>query len=348
MNLALSGRYWALCFIVAVVGLATLEVAFRSDVIWRLPLGVTMTAANDINSKGVWQSFQPPSKADRRVLLVGASTALASMQLPNDGTSRLISERAASPIEFRILCSGGATFAEYLAFVENALAHDYKPDLVVAYAAPSMLTQQAADKAKQEARFVPLISEAWLDAREQRERSDWSERAYYWALRHSTVVRHRYYINNWIRRRFSRVLRRDFRWAMPVNETRYRNAFDGALEEDTDRIADVKSIPTRFQPELRVDTGLTTLLDFLQRKHIPVLILEAPRSPVVRSTFASIKDAHATMMKQSAREYGATYFDPNEDVSLAATDFADLYHMSWPGRDRWLDIVLPTIIKMIS
>jgi hypothetical protein len=344
----LSLRYWALSLIVGLALLAGLELFFRREALWRQPLGLALTVTTDINTRAVWLSYQPPGPADRRVLLVGASTALASMQLLEDGTSRMFTDAAGSgTVEFRSLCVGGASFADYLTLTENAIAHGYTPDLIIMYIGPSMFTDEGVRKAQGITRFIPLVSSDWLEALEQQRGGGIRQKLYHWALRHSAVFRHRYYVNTWIHRRLAYVLRREFNPMIRLDETRYRHARRGPLEADRERYESVSTIPDRFQGDAASSTGMLTLLNFLQERQIRGVLLEAPRSPPARGLYEPINAAYTRIIEQAVRQYGIAYVDPNERLYLDADDFADMYHVSWKGRTRWLQAVVPVLAPLI-
>lgn len=347
--LQISLRHWGLSVIVSLAALGGLEVLFRSEILWRGPLGLVITLPTDISTRGVWLSYKEPMAADRHVLLVGASTAEASMELPDEGTSQMFSQLSGQGrVQFKSLCTGGATFAEYLAFVDNALAHGYTPDLVIVYTAPGMFTPEEAVKARQPTRDMPIVSPAWLQAMQERDGRSPGQSVYHWALTHLAIMRHRYYVNTWLRTRFERALRRDFRLIQPYNDSRYRDARRQPLDQDPDRFQKVSTVPERFRPESAAETGFIALLQFLQRRAMRVVLVEAPRSPPSRKLLAPVQAQYEALVNQLAQEYETSYFDPNELVYLEVKDFADLYHVSWAGRVRWLETVVPRLASLIA
>lgn len=348
-HLRISLKHWCLAGVVCIAVLAASEMLFRTEAIWRGPLGAVLMAPTDVNTRAVWLSYQPPSSADRHVMLLGASTALASMELPNQGTSRMFTEKGSQGIvEFRCLCIGGANYAEYLTVAENALEHGYRPDLVIVFTGPGMLTDEDALKARRHTRFLPLVSTAWLNALERLEPNGVRQKLHHWVLSNSAVVRHRYYVNNWMRRRFGRALRRQDGLVLKYDETRYRNARSGPLEADVERFERVSSIPRLFRPDATSEAGLVPLLAFFQDKNIRTILVEAPRSPPVRQLYEPIKASYASLMNRFAQQYGTSYVDPNEQLYLEVDEFADLYHVSWKGRTRWLEALVPTLAKLIA
>jgi hypothetical protein len=348
-KLELSLPYWCLAVGFGLVFLAGLERLFRADFIWRRPLGVVLQATTDLNSEAVWASFQPPSAADRQVLLLGASTAQASMDLPNQGTARLFAEVFhQSRVEYRSLCPAGATFAEYLALVENALDHGSDPDLLIIYTWPGMLTAEATARAQAHAEFLPLVSRRWLGALEAQEYGGFRQHVQYWLLTHSALVRHRYYVNGWLRRRFARLIRRDFALEVTYSETRYRTAREEPLENDSRRFERVSTLPQRYRDGAAFQSGLVTLLAFLQEKNLRAVLVEAPRSPPARRILQPLDARYTRLIGGFAKRYGVAYVDLNPRVNLTSDDFADLIHVSWQGRERWLAALLPVLAELMS
>lgn len=342
-------RYWGLSVVTCVLSLAGLEAMFRSEALWRLPQGLALAAPNDMEIRSTWWSYQPPADADRHIVLLGASTACASMELPSDGTSALLSQRTGGRrVAFRPLCSGRASFADYLVYLENALDHGPQPDLVVAYTWPGMFTPDSVQKATAHATTVPLVSDRWLDALAEQGRFREALGSGGWWLRHSAVVRHRYYVNSWVRQRLTRALQGEFDVHLAFDENRYRRPRARPLETDTDRYTRAEALKTQFLPSAAADSGLVTLLALLAERRIPALLVEAPRSPPVRTLLAPLADEYRALVADLAGRHGARYLDPNDLVDLGPQFFADLYHVSWDGRVRWLEHVVPALLAHLG
>lgn len=347
-QLQIGLKYWALSFVVCVIVLAGLEAVFRSELIWRLPQGVALAATNDMEIRSTWWSYQPPAAADRHVVLLGASTACASMELPGGETATRLSARAGGRVvAFRPLCAGRASFADYLVYLENAVEHGLEPDLVIAYTWPGMFTADSIDKALAHAATVPLVSDRWLDALEARGQFESGPLTTGWWLRRTAIARHRYYVNSWVRQRVARLFEGRFDWRLTFDENRYRRARARPLETDSDRYGRTEALPHEFLPGAAGDSGLVTLLSALRDYQIPTLLLEAPRSPPVRRLLQPIASDYRRLVGELAAEHGVTYLDPNDAVELGPELFADLYHVSWDGRERWLAHVLPLVAERL-
>jgi len=334
--------YWLLTTAVVVATFVALEAVLRADLVWRLPLGIVKAVDADRHLEAAWEVHQPPAPTPS-VLVLGASNIRVATELPRDGLARVLRAVTRQPVSVLSLCLGRASLDEYVILLEAAFEHGHRPDVVVVGVWPGQVNG-ARDYDPLLAERMPLSS-SWLLADAEPVRDPDSLWVRY-GPRLLAVDRFQFAVNAWIRRRFHDLLHQRFRWVVGGQDAANEQEYIPLLE-DTRRLDMIGRIGEELMSDEVDLSRLRLVLQLARTAGGRVIVLEAPWSPPVRREFALFAGRYRTRMAALAREEGAVYLDPNEWLTLEEDKFADLFHVTPQGQQRYAAAIIPRLAAQL-
>jgi len=330
--------YWLLTAAVVVATFAALEAVLRAGVVWRLPLGIVKAVGADRHLEAAWEIHQPP-KLTPSVLVVGSSNIRVATELPRDGLARVLRAVTRQPVSVLSLCLSRASLDEYVILLEAAFERGHRPEVVVVGVWPGQVSG-FRDYDPLSAERMPLSS-SWLlsDVEPVRDPDTLWER---YGPRLLAVERFQFAVNAWMRNRFHDLLHQRFQWDVGGQDAANDQELVPLLE-DTRRLDMIGVIGEELTSDKAELSRMRLVLQLARSTGSRVIVLEAPWSPPVRQAFALVAGRYRTLMATLAREEGAVYVDPNEWLTLEEDKFADLFHVTPQGQQRYAAAIIPRL-----
>ena len=324
---------WMAATAIAILCFAGIEALLRTERLWHLPLGYLLRNPGDSYTRAVWLSYNPPDRQDETILVLGASTAAAVMQLPDNESESTIQSALGQPdLQLLTLTLSQGCYAEHLTILQNALAHGHRPKTIIVFAWPGCLTERPETDTLA-ARRMPLVS-SWLaemgiDSPRLRVKSA--------ILQVSAVMRYQFMINAWLRSRWEGVLGGRPPWEPIVFSSGQRETtWEKPWEEDRDRYQRLRLLPKRLHTTGRSMQVLDRLLRIARDHAQSVLVVESPWSPPIVDVLRDGGVPYTATMQAAAVRAGVVYTDPNSELRLERESFNDLYHVNHAGARRYL------------
>lgn len=334
-----SAGWMAVC-VLALAVLGVFELMLRSGVLWQVPLPYLLPYENDRHVLVSWEVHQPKTPGVLDVVALGSSVAAAVTELPGgEATQTLRRLRGRDDVRLLVMAVPRGCFQEMTVILENLIARGRTPAEAVIFTWPGCFIS-SKDAELQRAQLMPLRT-AWLAP----DGESLSDEAAYWLAQHVEVVRHRYFVNSWVRRRLRNALRGDLRLRVPYRAYRLAKPASVPLEKlrGLDRY---ETYPERVTLPGQSALVLERLLDRLQSAGVKAFLVENPMSPPVERAVRSILPAYRETLEGIARRHDVPYLDPNLRVDLTG-EFADLLHPTHEGGRRYFNDVAPTLASAL-
>ena len=320
------------------------ELFFRTDVIWRVPLGYLLQHETDRYTRAAWLVHHPPASDEDEILVLGSSTAAAVAELPDDESQRILQMALTRP-ELRLvsLTDSGGCYPEHLTLFESAMEQGHHPRIVVLFSFPTCL-RQYDDTSALLATRIPLVS-SWLANHEESSRP-LEVRIRARLVRASAVHRYRHTVNAWLRQRWRGLLLGHAPWEAIVfaGDQRFA-AWHGPWDLDRARHARLRDMPGNWSPAGSSARHFGALLALAKRHGVPALVVESPWSPPFFDVLNREADLYHQAMQAIAARYGATYVDPNRSDRLPPELFNDLFHVNHAGARAYLSLLASALSR---
>jgi hypothetical protein len=334
---------WALAIAGFLVLLSASEWFLRSDRLWRLPLSYSLAHQNDRHALVSWEVHQTPPPRSIDVASFGSSIAAAVTELPGDEAGKMLREASGrAEVRHLVMAVPAGCFDEASVILENLIAQHRPPRVALIFTAPACFVREDAEASRARdvllARLMPLQT-SW------HEPSTRMDSLAHWLVRNVAVVRYRYFINTWMRRRLDEGLSRgDWRVSVPyrpyqlarparvpLEQLRGMNRYDPA---DIDAEGPVGDVAARLLARARA-AGI-----------VPILV-ENPMSYAVRDRLAPVLPAYKKRIEAVAARTGVLYLDLNAEVDLRG-QFADVHHPTHEGGRRYFRAIAPFVATALS
>jgi hypothetical protein len=349
-QLQIGLRYWIVALVVAAGGLFALDRFFETGRIWRQPVSLLLNDPTDRATHAAWLLNQPPN-GRRKIVLLGASTAWAAMELPGDGVTQLFTQALSRrDVEFLSLAVGNACYDEHLLLLENLLRRGHKVELVIAFTTPGCFVEEKEGRRPDASRAVqmPLASKWLVDTHRQIMEPSFGERWDRWLVQKTALARYRRPVNAWIRRRVSRAARGLAFWHIELRYDPYAKPWNGRLVgQNLKRYTRVSEWPKKMTWDHPEWSRLTSFLVHARQSGVPVLIVEVPWSPLMRQLAEPIRVPYTQTLQKLASRYSAEYWDPNRELYLGSEYFADLSHVTQAGKALFLKAAIPKAVQVL-
>lgn len=336
----LGSAGWVAVCVVALTVLGICEVVLRTGVLWQAPLPYLLPYENDRHVLVSWEIHQPKPPGLLDVVALGSSVAAAVTELPGgEATLMLRRLRGRDDVRLLVMAVPRGCFQEMTVILENLIERGRTPAQAIIFTWPGCFIS-SKDAELQRAQLMPLRT-TWLAPAGE----SLSDHAAYWLAQHVEVVRHRYFVNSWVRRRLRNALRGDLRLRVPYRA--YRLAKPASVPLETLRGLDrYEAYPERVALPGQGALVLEQLLDRLQAAGVKAFLVENPMSPPVEKAIGAILPAYRETVQDIARRHDVPYLDPNQQVDLAG-EFADLLHPTHEGGRRYFSDVAPALVSAL-
>jgi hypothetical protein len=337
----LTPRQWAAVAGAALALLVLIELILRTGVVWQLPLPYLLSFSNDRFALVSWELHQPQPEGTLDVVALGSSVAAAVTELPHDEATRIVREVTARP-EARLLVMAvpRGCVEDMTVILENFVNHGRTPAVALLFTWPGCFIGDSVE-ASLMARSMPLRTTWLLDGHDQP-----SSRVGFWLVQHLDILRYRYMVNAWVRRRLD--------GALFEGERRLRITYRPY------RLADPAEVPLEQLPgfdryhhypdRMNVTDGNARRLDNLiahaRAAGVKVILVENPWSPPIQREFAGRVTAYTARIQAIAARHGVPYIDPNASVDLHGL-YNDLLHPTHEGGRRYFRAIAPAIAAAV-
>jgi hypothetical protein len=341
--LVLTPRQWAAAGLLAVLLLAGCEGVFRSGVLWRIPLPYLLSFENDRYTLVSWEIYQPKPPGVLDVMAFGSSMMAAVTELPNGEAPALLRHLSGRQnLRLLVMAVPRGCFDEATVIVENLVERRRAPAVAVIFTWPGCFVSND-ERASLLARLMPLKTR-WLSDTLHTLTS--SERITYALAQRIAVVRYRYTVNAWIRRRLDSAVF-DGQWALAIPYRPYRLASPSPVPlESLPQVERYKIYPARIDLSGQGIQRLDRLLGQLRGAGVNPVLVENPWSPPIRTALAEIAQEYRARMQSLAGKHGVAYVDPNAEVDLNGL-FNDLLHLTHDGGRRYFQVIAPHIVAAL-
>ena len=338
-------RSWLWTAAVALVCFSALEILLRTGAVWRAPLPYLLQNGGDRHTRAVWLLHRPPPATTRQLVTLGASTAAAITELPDNEAERTLRFALRAPqLHLTSLAVSRACYDEHLTLMQNAIDLGHRPAVVVIFSWPGCLTDEYATDAVF-ATQMPLTS-SWLASVDTR-RDGGGVQLWSVVLRHAALARYRHALNGWVRSRWEGVLRGRMPWHPVIFAgDRRTEPWDGPWENDVQRYERLRMFASRVRTEGRGAKILERLLREIRDHGARAIVIEAPWSPPFFDVLHGIAPAYGAAMHGIAARTGAVYVNPNGERRLMRAHFNDLFHVNHHGARAYLPLVANAVAPL--
>ena len=323
--------------------LGACEWFLRADQLWKLPLPYLLAHQNDRHALVSWEIHQTPPAGSIDVASFGSSIAAAVTELPGDEAGDILrSATGRREVRHLVMAVPAGCFDEASVILENLIARHRPPRVALIFTAPACFVHDDAETSREGdisfAHLMPLVT-SW------HEPSGTANSVAYWFAQNVAVVRYRYFINTWIRRRFDEALSRgDWRLYVPYRPYRLARPARVPLEQLRGM---ARYDPKAIDPAGPVGATAERLLTRLRNAGVVPILVENPMSYAVRDRLAPILPAYRQRIQEVATRTGVVYLDLNGDVDLQG-QFADVHHPTHEGGRRYFRAIAPFVARALS